>query len=459
MKVKGGYNVHLEGRPREAVEALAEPTVLHLPLRSQRFTFSQVGVKDGERVSFGQVLAMDPACHSVPLLAPYGGTVRIEGTSNHITLEALVPRAKQAFNPEKNAGHFPHETDVAKELRRRLLALGAWQFFSDAHTEAVPDPFSDPQAVIVSTLSLEPFTARGDVQMKENLSRFLAGLERLQSLLEYQPIYLVLPDIHSAFAAHVRQALRGFAWLTAVDIPLRYGLGHSAVLARALGLKRRQDHPVWALRVEGVLAVDTALTHSQPCTDRIVSVGGPAAASPVHVRTMVGYPLRDILDSQAAVPDVRVINGGVLSGVEIGPDQLGLDAECTGLTVLPLPAEREFLSFLRPGWDRRSYSRCFLSALRRPFPEPLTAGRRGELRACISCRFCEEVCPARIMPHLIHKYLYQEKLEEAQVAGVELCVACGLCSFVCPSKIELCRQFVDAQVLIRQELHGEGVKA
>ena len=59
------------------------------------------------------------------------------------------------------------------------------------------------------------------------------------------------------------------------------------------------------------------------------------------------------------------------------------------------------------------------------------------------------------MPHLIHKYLYNDGLEQADEARIDLCVECGLCSFVCPSKIELRQQFIEAKVTIREELHPE----
>jgi len=61
------------------------------------------------------------------------------------------------------------------------------------------------------------------------------------------------------------------------------------------------------------------------------------------------------------------------------------------------------------------------------------------------------------MPHLIHKYLYEDALEEAERAGVDLFVGCGLCSNVCPSKIELCRQLLDAKEAVQAELHPEEV--
>jgi Na+-translocating ferredoxin:NAD+ oxidoreductase RnfC subunit len=61
------------------------------------------------------------------------------------------------------------------------------------------------------------------------------------------------------------------------------------------------------------------------------------------------------------------------------------------------------------------------------------------------------VCPADITPHLIHKYLYRDLIEEAEEARVDLCVECGLCTVVCPSKIDLVKQIIDAKVLIAKE--------
>ena len=63
------------------------------------------------------------------------------------------------------------------------------------------------------------------------------------------------------------------------------------------------------------------------------------------------------------------------------------------------------------------------------------------------------------MPHLIHKYLYQDAIEDAERARIDLCVECGLCSYVCPGKIELREQFIEAKETIRQELHAEEVTA
>jgi Na+-transporting NADH:ubiquinone oxidoreductase subunit A len=365
-------------------------------------------------------------------------------------LEDVAWLEEHAYVSREEPPHIVQEMGAAGLKRYKLLMLGAWQFFYDAYGGTLPDPLGTPQAIIVSTVSLEPFVARGDAQLHDRLLNFTRGLEQLQSLLEYQPIFLVMPDIESEFATLVRKQIRGYAWAKMLEIPLTYPYDNFVVLARKLGLKQGNG-PVWAVRTEGVMAIDKTLTSEQPCVSRVISIGGPCVNKPVHIEAVPGYPLQLILDSYVSEPAARIINGGILTGTLIGEGTLGLDAECKGLTILPEPEDREFLGFARPGWGRRSYSGCFLSSLRGKFNERLTTAIRGEGRPCISCNFCEEVCPAGIIPYLIHKYLYQDLIEEADEARVDLCVECGLCSFVCPSKIELTNQFIEAKDMIEKE--------
>ena len=438
MKFKGGYNISLGGKPVGEVVAMPHPEVLYLPLQSRRFVFGEICVEDGQRVNEGDVLAIDVNNYSVGLLAPRESTVRLNQVEGYIVLEDAARTVK----------HQEVKSEGTKQ--EKLLNLGAWQWFYDAYSGELPNPFSSPQAIIVSTVSLEPFSARGDVQIKDNLSNFTRGLEQLQSFLEYQPIYLVVPDIKSELSKQIGEQVRGHAWVKMVEVPLRYGCDNFAVLARRLGLKRSEGS-IWAVRAEGVLAVDQVLTLSRPCISRMISVGGPAVSTPVHIEIMAGYPMQLIKDGFGLSSAVRIVNGGVFTGELVGTEIKGIDTECRGLTILPEHEEREFLGFVRPGWDRRSYSGCFLSSLRGEFGERLTTAMRGEERACISCNFCEEVCPAGIIPYLIHKYLYGDQLEEAEEIRIDLCVECGLCSFVCPSKIELMKEFIEAKDLIAKE--------
>jgi len=440
----------LHGRPDPTINAMPEPGMLYLPLKSRRFAFSQLAVKDGQQVDAGDVLASDPDNYDVPLLAPRAGRIRLDVAEGHIVIDEITKKQGRPAADEQGIQHVNRKPGDAGAKRLKLLRLGAWQFLHDAYTGALPDPQGTPQALVVSTVNLEPFLARGDALLHTCMLNFTRGLEQLQSLLEYQPIYLVMPDIRSEFADLIRNHLRGYAWVRMVDIPPKYPYDHFTVLARHLGLSR-QGGPIWAMRTEGVVAVDRVLTLGRPHLTRVISVAGAGVISPTHIEVPPGYPLKAITDQYVFQHNRRVIDGGILTGEALGESSLGVQVECQGITVLSEPKEREFLGFMRPGADRASYSACFLSALLKAFRERFTTAVRGEGRPCVTCNFCEEVCPVGLMPHLLHKYLHRELLEEAGRAGVEKCISCGLCSYVCPSKIDLQTQFIEARRLIEED--------
>ncbi|MBM4091464.1 MAG: 4Fe-4S dicluster domain-containing protein [Planctomycetes bacterium] len=448
IKLRGGYNIRMTGRPAGRVAALTDPAVLLLPQRSRRLRFNQVLVKNGQDVRCGDVLAVDSTHFDLPLLAPRDGTVRLRVHRGHIAIE------NPAVGPSRVAPVAADESSY--DPRRKLLVdLGAWSFLFDAHTDAVPDPGQQAVAAIVATARFEPYAGpRGDVQLAQSFEAFLRGLDLLATLVD-GPLYVAVPDVRGELARRLRQAISGKPRIETVPIPRRYPMDHFNVLARALNLAPCRGRPVWGLRTEGILAIDQAFSHRAPIVERLIAVGGSGVVEPVHVRAPLGYPLDALLAGRVTDRPRRVIDGGILNGDAVDARQLGLGVEAAGLTVLPEPARRELFGFVRTGLDRISYSNCFLSLLRPRYVEPLTTALRGEHRPCIGCGFCEELCPAGIMPHWIHKLVYQNALEEIDRSGSDRCVACGLCSYVCPSKLDLRQEILDANAAIGRELRTE----
>ena len=449
MKLRGGYNIRLAGRPAGQICALTEPDVLLLPQRTRRLRFNKLLVKNGQSVRCGQVLAVASGQFDLPLLSPMSGVVRLRVHRGHIQLDSLSAGPPQV----PVSGDSPYGGQ-----RQSLIDLGAWPYLFDAFDDSVPDPARPATAAIVATTRLEPFAGpRGDVLLNGSLDAFLRGLESLASLVE-GTVYVAIPRTRSQLGIRLREQLVGRARIEAIDIPLRYPMDHFNVLARALGLGPRRGggkgSAVWGVRTEGVLAIDQALHAHQPLLDRVVAVGGSVVREPIHVRAPLGYPIETLLAGRVSSDPRRVIDGGILNGEAVGEQQLGVGAESGGLTVLLEPTRRELWGFVRTGLDRISYSNCFLSLLRPRYVEPLTTALRGEHRPCIGCGFCEELCPAGIMPHLIHKLAYQDALEEIDRCAAHKCVGCGLCSYVCPAKLDLRREILDANEAIRRDLHA-----
>lgn len=456
MRFRGGYNVKISGKPDSEIKSMPAPPKLCIPLNSKRFAFTDIKVQSGDKVSAGAVLAVDPDNFNLPLLSPVDATVELNDDDKCVGLAGFASNPSSC--PNSDHEHVVNKSGTNEQKTKQLIDLGAWEFFYDAFTNRLPNPEIMPQAVIVSTVSLEPFVVSGQAQLKDRLVPFCRGLEHLQSMLDYQHIYVVIPKIHTEFSKALSEQIRGYAWVKVIEIDIKYPYDNFNIIARHIGL-RSADGPIWSLRTEGVFAVDQALTCSQPAVDRIISVGGPAVEKPTNIKVTAGYPIKDII-SEFNIPDnTRVINGGMLTGDSFEPDTFVVDTECRGITFIPEHDTREFIGWMRPGFDRHSFARCFGSLLRPSFDEKLTTAVRGEVRPCISCNFCQEVCPAGLIPHVIHKYLYNDQIEEAQEARIDLCIQCGLCSYVCTSKLELQDEFAKAMALIEEENEAARIAA
>ncbi len=425
MTYIGGYNILLEGAPSNETVTYDAPEVLHLPLFSSRLEFSQLQVEHGQSVTRGQVLATDPVNYSIPLLAPVSGTINLEAVERHITLENLSDTAPD--NQGDSAVQHGAE-------RQALLQHGVWPALAVLGSGNIPDPETDPEALLVPVTRLEPFFPDPDVFLPGAVERLGSGLAKLHATLDETNIHLICSEARSGLAVQLRQlAEKSGAWLNLIEVPDTYPFDSPALAAQSLKLNPDRT---WTIDPQGVLAAEAALNQNRAWLERLISVSGPAAESPSHVRVPLGFPLSDLIGPQRERQEIRLVSGGVLTGTAIDAQQLGLDAETPALTLLIENTKREVLAFVQAGFGKRSFSNAFASALKPLFKEKLTTALGGESRPCVFCGYCEDVCPAGIIPHLIYRYLDNDRPEDASRVGFDKCIACGLCAYVCLSKID-----------------------
>ncbi len=427
MKFDGGYNVMLEGKPSTGIATYEKPEVLYLPLFSNRLDFSLLQVENGEAVKKGQVLAKDPVNYSVPLLAPMNGIVNLEAAERHITLENLG---------SAKAGAAEKVED--ENQRQTLLRLGVWSSIIRIDNNRIPDPEKDPDNLIIAVSRFEPYVPDADTLLVDSVGQFGTGLEQLHNLLGNAKIFLVVAETDSDIKSRLQQAAAQHGdWLKLFEVPEIYPFDSPALAAQMLDLNPEKT---WTTDVQAVLGVQAAIDDNHPYVKRIVSVSGPMVDAPGHHQLPLGYPLAELADRDGAT-SLRVINGGILTGAAVDASQLGLDSNCQALTILEELTEREVLAFVQAGFSKQSYSRTFASFFKPLFKEKSTTALGGEARPCVFCGFCESVCPAGIIPHLIYRYLDNDRPEDAYRVEFDKCIDCGLCSYVCVSKINHLRLF------------------
>lgn len=426
------------------MEDLPLPATLYLHLRRHGVNYTPV-VRDGQKIRTGDALAGAVTAEGAFVLpSPAEGIVSLvekeEDGTHRVTLKVSGAGAgdRKGFLPERI---------TASEIRDALVKGGVWPMFWSSATGGIPK-LSDnerPRAIVITCVLAEPFRARGKVVLRRAWRRILHGMRFLPRLMEdYGTVEVVLTARTDPVARMMLLDLSGHAWARFHAPPLQYPIENPRILARAIRRNDphiKKDDTLWVIDVQGVEALGACLDEGLPLHERIVAVGGPGLSQPKHLSARIGTPVKALVGEEIDWSRVRLLRGGLLRGEPVDPGIASVQYDDDAFFFLPEKPEREFLSFMRPGFDRTSFSPCFASRVTGAADRHISTSLRGERRPCIACGSCEKVCPAGLMPQVLHRYLHREGLEEAEAAGLHLCVECGLCTYLCPSKIELLEQF------------------
>lgn len=440
-----GYDLNLSGRPAPVLEDLPPPSQVAAVADRLRFVKPRLAVKVGDRVKVGSLLFSDKSRAEVQFRSPGGGTVSAVNFGPRRQLQEVVISLDSAEDYEE----FPRvsEPDLKSIDRARLIELitggGLWPLIRVLPYRDAARPENLPPALFVYLDSLEPFHPLPQVYLegRKNLLHFgLRVLERLAGA----------PAIVTACRANA-ESLNGLREIIGRTLAGNYPAHDPGVLLYRTKTSSDQNH-AWFIEGQDLLQVAMLLRQGRFPIERIVTLGGPAATQPRHLRTRLGAPLTLLTAGRTAAGEVRLVAGGVLTGSRAPADShLGLFEK--SLVLLPegnVPGG--FLAWAMPGAQTPSYSRAFLSSFRRRRELPRDCNRHGGLRACIQCGFCAQVCPVDILPQLTYKTVLAGEVEESLAHGLLDCVECGLCSLVCPSKIELLKALREARGKFYEEM-------
>ncbi len=457
MKIRGGYTFKLAGRPSSVIEDAAVPSTLSLRLQRHGFQLTPT-VTHEQAVEFGDILAETDG-EAGPVLkipAPASGTVSLEQTETDSPGTLCLQNVKSQVIAGKYGQSTP-ERITRENIYSLLNQGGAWPFFWSSKTRGIPSVNEDeqPRAIIINCMLTEPFRARGRVILQHDWHDIINGIKFLPRLLsEYGTVEIVLTHEHDPIARMMYSDLAGFAWVKFHSVAIRYPVEHPRFLNRLLkntNQNYQKNDTVWVINVQNVKTIGMMLADGIPLHNRIVALGGPGCPEPKHVKARIGTPLRSLLKEPVDPEKVLVLRGGMLTGEPIDFLTESVQYDDDAFFFLPKSLKREMLHLIRPGFTRRSAFPCFVSRLTGESDRDITTSLRGEPRPCVACGMCETVCPAGLLPQIMHRYIYRDALEEAKKMGIDQCIDCALCTYVCPSKIELADQFDNARERIREE--------
>ncbi len=153
---------------------------------------------------------------------------------------------------------------------------------------------------------------------------------------------------------------------------------------------------------------------------RLIPISGTGLKDNKILKVKPGTPVKRMLELYVRTDiKYRVFLDGPLNGIEVKDSAQKVDWSTKNIVVI----------------EERDYKTLF------PYTRVnellFTTSLMGELRRCVYCNFCDDICPVNLEPALYwHCYTRGEK-QRARTYALEKCIECGLCSFICPSKLEL----------------------
>ncbi len=167
---------------------------------------------------------------------------------------------------------------------------------------------------------------------------------------------------------------------------------------------------------------------------RLIVLSGTGLKENEIVSVQLGTSFEKLLKNKAKdVSKYRVFVNGPLRGQEITDLSQKIDWSINHIVILEEKDRKVVFPMIKPD------------------ELVLTTNLLGELRRCIYCNFCDNICPVDLEPALYyHSYVRGEK-HKARLYNLGKCIECGLCSFICPSKLELLQIIKECKALDKQK--------
>lgn len=429
IRIKRGLDLPIDGAPRQEITdgpRVRSVATLGADYPGMRPTLH---VKEGDRVSRGQLLFEDKKTPGVRYTAPAAGTVTAINRGHRRFMQSVVIEvdgdAEQTFE---------HRVDGLSNLDREkvqalLVESGEWTALRTRPFGKVPAPGSVPHAIFVPAIDTQPLAADPDVVIGGQLDAFRDGLEVLSHLTD--GTLWVCRAEGSSLPSFAKERVREETF--AGPHPAGNPSTHIHFLS-PVDAKRT----AWVMGYQDVIAVGHLFRTGRLHGDRVVALAGPQVEQPRLVRTRVGACLDELTAGQMKGGENRIVSGSVFNGHHAQGPTGYLGRLANQVTVLREGNDRPLLGYLSPGLERHSVLNIYLSKLMPWKRFGFTTTTNGSERAMVPLGQYETVMPLDILPTQLLRSLVVGDTEMAQSLGALELVEedLALCTYVCVGKYE-----------------------
>jgi Na+-transporting NADH:ubiquinone oxidoreductase subunit A len=429
IKVRRGLDLPIAGAPEQVIHdgpKISQVAILGSDYPGMKPTMA---VREGDRVTRGQVLFSDKKNPGVVFTAPAPGKVVAVNRGERRVFQSLVIDVSGA-KAEKFQSYKAKQLETLDRAAvvDNLVNSGQWVALRTRPYSKVPAIDSTPASIFVTAMDTNPLAADPAVIIAQRSEDFANGLKVLARLTDGPVNVCVAPD--SAVSGEEIDGVRDISFSGPHPAGLPGTHIHFVDPVSA-------DKTVWSIGYQDVIATGALFTTGKLDTARVVALGGPQVTQPRLLSTQLGANLNQLVIGELANDENRVISGSVLAGRKAAGAVAFLGRYHNQVSVIREGREREFLHYLRAGVNKHSALPIFASSLSKKLFN-MTSSTNGSERAMVPVGGYEDVTALDLLPVQLLRSLIVGDTEMAQKLGcLELDEEdVGLYTYVCVGKHE-----------------------
>jgi Na+-transporting NADH:ubiquinone oxidoreductase subunit A len=430
IKLKRGLDIRISGTADKILVPDVQSTLYGVkPVDFPGLT-PRLDVKPGDKVLAGSPLFHDKLHPEIKFVSPVSGNVLLVTSGDRRKLlEIVVERKGDGFT---SFGKGDPSVMPREKIQSLLLDSGLWPAVRQRPYHIIARPTDVPKSIFISGFDSSPLGPDYNFITDNSSSGFFrSGINALRRLTDGK-INLVLNGREDASVT-----LKN---ITGVDISYFSGphpAGNVGVHIHHLDPINKGDI-VWVVNLQDVLAIGRLFEEGIYLHERIIALTGSEVIKPQYYRVRSGASIAGMVKDNIKPGNLRYISGNVLTGTRIEPDGY-IGYYDSQVTIIPEGNYYEFFGWIKPGINKFSFSRTFLSSLIPRKSYNLDTNIHGGERAFVMTGQYEKVLPMDIYPMQLLKAILAEDIDLMENLGIyEIAEEdFALCEFICPSKIEI----------------------
>lgn len=415
FKIGGVHPAENKFSAQKAIEELALPKSVFIPVAQHIGAPAEAIVKKGDKVKVGQLIAKSSGFVSANIHSSVSGIVKkvdagpdtsgYPKTGIYIdveddTWEEQIDRS----NELKTEINLDSAAILAKIQEAGIVGLGGATF--PTHVKLMPPKGMKANVLLINGVECEPYLTSDHRLMMEQGKQIMVGVHLLMKALNVVKAVIGIENNKPDAIALMNGLADRQSNISVIPLKVKYPQGGEKQLIKAV-TGREISSGALPISVGAVVtniattfAVYEAVQKNKPLFERVVTVTGKSVQNPSNFKVRIGTSVNELIQAAGGLPENcgKVINGGPMMGKAFSNTEIPVTKGTSGILMLP---EME--------------------------------SKRGETMPCIRCSHCVSVCPMGLEPYLLMTLSEKQIWDRAEYEYVMDCIECGSCSYTCPA--------------------------